>query len=484
MQAMPVPTAVPIEGTAYCGPPVATKPGGDLFSLLLASLLGRPSAEQVSAEVPPEIVEKSPERKPGAGSLLADALPLLPPEVLAALPQVARQVTEAAAPDATEGDPASMLTALQQVARQVTEMAAPEAAEGDPASMLTALQQAARRAATTAAPSDGSGEIRPVPVTRSPDRPTPPAAILARVADGKPMPRGFLAPALATPVAATTLADPESDAGQPWTNAAPTAAIGSIGAMPDGPSLDLQPTAPEGARFNAALAQAVVRQSATGEPTPPEEPPASAAAGTILSAGARAGLAVVAGGQETIETAAVPTEREKPKVSGGALIENYEAVASRAGRNGAVEVAAETVVEAPSKEWISGPEFREQLVGHVRMLAKGAGGEAQLQLKPENLGRLHISLQVHNGQINLHMSAESPLAREAIVNRLADLATSFATAGLTLGQVNVTVGDQPQGGQTWSNEGGSSPKDDGGEEATAALSTPWLLPLSMLDVSA
>ncbi|MGQ9552807.1 MAG: flagellar hook-length control protein FliK [Anaerolineae bacterium] len=129
-------------------------------------------------------------------------------------------------------------------------------------------------------------------------------------------------------------------------------------------------------------------------------------------------------------------------------------------------------------------ELAEQLVSHARLLARGNGGEAVLQLRPEHLGHLHVSMQVENGLISLHLTTETATACQAILERLPDLVTALTAAGMTLAQANVTVGDQPRQRSSWSPDSRSFGKERPEEADSSLSSLPWLVPISMLDVSA
>lgn len=129
-------------------------------------------------------------------------------------------------------------------------------------------------------------------------------------------------------------------------------------------------------------------------------------------------------------------------------------------------------------------ELAEQLVSHARLLARGNGGEAVLQLRPEHLGHLHVSMQVENGLISLHLTTETATACQAILERLPDLVTALTAAGMTLAQANVTVGDQPRQRSSWSPDSRSFGKERPEEAGSSLSSLPWFVPISMLDVSA
>ena len=145
-------------------------------------------------------------------------------------------------------------------------------------------------------------------------------------------------------------------------------------------------------------------------------------------------------------------------------------------------MAVSDPVRSPMR--LAAPDIAEQFMSSARLLARANGGEAELQLRPEYLGRLHISMQVHNGVINLQLAAENATARQAILERLPDLAAALAAAGMTLAQANVTVGDQPRQRFSSSSDGKSATKTRPEEVVVSTDPLQWLVPASILDLSA
>jgi flagellar hook-length control protein FliK len=124
----------------------------------------------------------------------------------------------------------------------------------------------------------------------------------------------------------------------------------------------------------------------------------------------------------------------------------------------------------------------EHIVANARLASDGSS-QAQLQLQPESLGRLHINMTVHDGRINLVMTAETPQAQQAIMDGLADLATALSAAGMTLAQANVTLsnnGHNRHFAQPGSNAWHGDSEEDVGPVETAM----WPRSLSILDLSA
>ena len=63
----------------------------------------------------------------------------------------------------------------------------------------------------------------------------------------------------------------------------------------------------------------------------------------------------------------------------------------------------------------------------------------QLQLNPENLGRLIISVTTRANEVNAHIYAESEAVRQALESQMTSLRESLSSSGYKVGAVEVTV---------------------------------------------
>ena len=124
----------------------------------------------------------------------------------------------------------------------------------------------------------------------------------------------------------------------------------------------------------------------------------------------------------------------------------------------------------------------EHIVANARLASDGSS-QAQLQLQPESLGRLHINMTVHDGRINLVMTAETPQAQQAIMDGLADLATALSAAGMTLAQANVTLSDNGHN-RHFAQPGSNAWHGDSEEDVGPVETAMWPRSLSILDLSA
>jgi len=66
-------------------------------------------------------------------------------------------------------------------------------------------------------------------------------------------------------------------------------------------------------------------------------------------------------------------------------------------------------------------------------------GEARVQLQPEHLGHVTVSLRVDHGTVTALVRAESPLAQERIQAHQHELRSALEAQGLRLGTIVVAV---------------------------------------------
>ncbi|PLT46196.1 Fe-S oxidoreductase [Paenibacillus pasadenensis] len=116
--------------------------------------------------------------------------------------------------------------------------------------------------------------------------------------------------------------------------------------------------------------------------------------------------------------------------------------------------------------------FAEEMAGimlqKLDITASGQSSEARILLNPEHLGQVDIKLHLHNGQLTALFLADSPAAREAIENQLAQLRQSLQLQGIQVDRMEVGSGElqtslsfgQQQGG------GGRGQSFTGGGRAT------------------
>ncbi|ADY54981.1 Flagellar hook-length control protein [Syntrophobotulus glycolicus DSM 8271] len=88
--------------------------------------------------------------------------------------------------------------------------------------------------------------------------------------------------------------------------------------------------------------------------------------------------------------------------------------------------------------------------------------EISLQLQPEELGKLHVSMKMENGQLHMIINASEQATGAFIQNHMAELKESLSQAGIECGAMQMGLGSENDKKQNW-NDGQS-----GGRQFRAA----------------
>ena len=100
--------------------------------------------------------------------------------------------------------------------------------------------------------------------------------------------------------------------------------------------------------------------------------------------------------------------------------------------------------------------MNSDIVRSARLVVRGnESGEIRLNLKPENLGSVRISLQMQEGHIAGRIIVENASVREVFEQNLASLIRAFQESGMETGSLDVTV----------AHSGGDGNARPGGEHA-------------------
>ncbi len=229
----------------------------------------------------------------------------------------------------------------------------------------------------------------------------------------------------------------------------------------------------------AALASEAMLGSSPGKPVPGPPPPASlpaqAAASTPFGAAAQAPQgeadpALLAAAPGAAESGRPPTAEVELLATrpAGLLPQTGDGHAAGSQVTGLMQAAtallgAEGSASAPRapaglpQALYSDPgsaEFTGELFLHLRANARSGGGpqEANLQLHPAELGRLHIAITTDGDQARVVFTADNPAARDAIEASLPRLREMMDQGGLQL--VRAEVGDRSQANPEQPNAGG------------------------------
>ncbi|MEW6661725.1 MAG: flagellar hook-length control protein FliK [Bacillota bacterium] len=83
-----------------------------------------------------------------------------------------------------------------------------------------------------------------------------------------------------------------------------------------------------------------------------------------------------------------------------------------------------------------------QLVDRARLVVSEGRSELEVQLKPEHLGRLRLSLTLEDGVVTARFAVENPRVGQLIEAHLNHLRTVLSEAGLRFEQASVNVGGE------------------------------------------
>jgi len=169
------------------------------------------------------------------------------------------------------------------------------------------------------------------------------------------------------------------------------------------------------------------------------------------------------------QTSQPTTSRFKVKVSGGpGAVQQAEGQVSISPLR---QVAANTfpqegVVATPPEN--SASEWVRQLTEKMETLSKQQEqGRVTLQLEPEHLGRLRVTVSLREGAIHTHIVADNHTVRQMLENNSSLLQQALQQRGLQLGALQVSV--QGDGRQFLLHQPYAPPRRGGWLEADAAI---------------
>lgn len=287
----------------------------------------------------------------------------------------------------------------------------------------------------------------------------------------------LLAGLLAQPVATPTVPAELAPSPLATTASAPPLVTPALPPVLAAPAPTVPPTGPDTAS-PAETVPSAVPSPTPGSPTGPAMPTAAAPTTTPAAAPPGAPTALAATGRSGLatdrETAAATTA--PPFVSGHvpaptAAPEPPPTVPAMAEPSAASEPEAtdpSTVAPAVAPP-VAGVGRRTQLTGAspfpgptapteapaaqvVRALGPLRAGpdgsrELSLELRPEGLGTVHLTVRVEKGMVHLAMAAETPAAAQVLTASIDDLRAGLESAGLTAGSLAVRPdGDRARSG--------------------------------------
>ena len=144
-------------------------------------------------------------------------------------------------------------------------------------------------------------------------------------------------------------------------------------------------------------------------------------------------------------TTAAPTDSSSagatPALAATAALTAAQSMAaSHVGSSQARSDSATTALSSP----VGSDAWTDELGARLTWMAHQGIDSACLQLSPEHLGPLQVTISVHNGQASVWFGAAQPDTRTALQQSLPQLRQLFANQGLTLADAGVSR-ESPQG---------------------------------------
>lgn len=97
----------------------------------------------------------------------------------------------------------------------------------------------------------------------------------------------------------------------------------------------------------------------------------------------------------------------------------------------------ETVQTLPPNVTVA--DIMEQLAEHTRIMVSADTTKMEMQLNPENLGKLYVEVIENEGSITAKIQTQNAVVKEALEMQIADLKVNLSQAGVKVDSVEVTI---------------------------------------------
>lgn len=84
-------------------------------------------------------------------------------------------------------------------------------------------------------------------------------------------------------------------------------------------------------------------------------------------------------------------------------------------------------------------EIINQIVEQTKVSVSSGETSVQMQLNPENLGRVYLNISMKEGSLNAQFSVTSEIVRQALENQMSELRENLIQAGVKVDAIEVTV---------------------------------------------
>lgn len=86
-------------------------------------------------------------------------------------------------------------------------------------------------------------------------------------------------------------------------------------------------------------------------------------------------------------------------------------------------------------------EIAQQIINHIRVVIKPGQTTMELQLNPEHLGKVNLTVSSQDGIMTAHFLVQNELAKEAVEGQLVILKETLEQQGIKVDSIEVMVGD-------------------------------------------
>jgi flagellar hook-length control protein FliK len=115
--------------------------------------------------------------------------------------------------------------------------------------------------------------------------------------------------------------------------------------------------------------------------------------------------------------------------------------------NPATEMTPGTAVEAPVAETevplsytsVDALDLIEQVAENVKVVLANDSTSMEMQLNPENLGKIYLNVSTKEGMVNAQIAAQNEAVKEALETQIATLRENLNQAGVKVDAIEVTV---------------------------------------------
>lgn len=101
-------------------------------------------------------------------------------------------------------------------------------------------------------------------------------------------------------------------------------------------------------------------------------------------------------------------------------------------------------------------EIVNQVVERIKVTLSPDSTSMEMQLNPENLGKVNVSVVARNGQMTASFTVENQLAKEALESQMTTLKDNLSEQGIKVDAIEVTVADHGLSQDEFSNHNGQN----------------------------